>query len=146
MFDQNGHLTDQAIAALLQGKDLDQLLRLELAEHLSYCDLCLQRYTVALSDDVLLPPEVSCKAPLWRRIRARAVRILTSRYATAAAAVALALTLVWADIPLPGSTAIQAPAIVSKVEQWGTSLGDLMEHFNNLFEGLNRPGNGGRIR
>ena len=38
MFDQNGHLRDQAIAALVSGEELDALTRLELAEHLSYCD------------------------------------------------------------------------------------------------------------
>lgn len=146
MFDQNGHLTDQAIAALVQGKELDEITRLEISEHLAYCDLCLQRYTDALTDQVLLTPEVSCKDTIWRRVRVRTVRILTSRYATAAAAVALALTLVWADIPLPSATATEAPAIVSKVEQWGDSLGELMEHFNDLFEGLNSPGNGGKTR
>ena len=94
MFDQNGHLRDQAIAALVSGEELDALTRLELAEHLSYCDFCLQRYTDALAGNLLLTPEVSCRHTIWRKIRERTVRTLTSRYATAAAAMALALTLV----------------------------------------------------
>ena len=95
MFDQNGHLTQRAVAALVRNEDLDERTRLEIAEHLAYCDLCLQRYTQALTEDALLSPAESCRDTIWRRIRQRTVRILTSRYATAAAAVALALTLVF---------------------------------------------------
>ena len=50
---------------------------------------------MALEDGALLVPEHSCQKALWVRIQSRALRLLTSRYATAAAAVALALTVLW---------------------------------------------------
>lgn len=50
---------------------------------------------MALEDGALLVPERSCQKTLWARVRNRAVRAVTSRYATAAAAVALALTVLW---------------------------------------------------
>ena len=95
LFRHDGHLTDEALAALVTGMPLDETARLEMAEHLAYCDLCLQRYTDALALAPLLTPERSCQDTLWRRVRARTVRIFTSRYAAAAAGVVLALTLVW---------------------------------------------------
>ena len=103
IFRHDGHLTDRALAALVAGESLDETARLEIAEHLAYCDLCLQRYTDALAGAPLLTPERSCQESLRRRIRARTVQIFTSRYATAAAAVALALTVLWgsAGMTLP---------------------------------------------
>ena len=141
MFDQNGHLSDQAIAALVSGDELDALTRLEIAEHLSYCDFCLQRYTKALEESLLLTPEISCQHTIWWKIRERTVRILTSRYATAAAAMALALTLVWADIPLPEQTLAEGPGLTQRVEK---TLDSLMSGVNEFFDGLEIPGIGGK--
>ena len=49
-FRPDGHLTDAALTALVRGDCLEELDRLELAEHLAYCDQCLQRYTELLSE------------------------------------------------------------------------------------------------
>lgn len=96
VFRDDGHLTDEALLALAENEEgFDELERLEIAEHLAFCDDCLQRYTMALEDGVLLVPERSCQKTVWIRIRNRAIRLVTSRYATAAAAVALALTVLW---------------------------------------------------
>lgn len=96
VFREDGHLSGRALAALAQSEDcFDQLERLEIAEHLAFCDECLQRYTLALEGGDLLVPERSCQKTLWARIRSRALRLAVSRYATAAAAVTLALTVLW---------------------------------------------------
>ena len=73
IFRHDGHLTDGALAALVAREPLDETARLEIAEHLAYCDLCLQRYTSALAGAPLLAPERSCRESLRRRIRARTV-------------------------------------------------------------------------
>ena len=39
LFDQNGCLTEEGLHAVIGGQ-LDELGRLEAAEHLSYCDKC----------------------------------------------------------------------------------------------------------
>lgn len=96
VFREDGHLSDGALEALAKNEDrFTELERLEIAEHLAFCDECLQRYTLALEDGALLVPERSCQKALRSRIRSRAIRLVTSRYATAAAAVALALTVLW---------------------------------------------------
>ena len=48
LFDQNGCLTEEGLHAVIGGQ-LDELGRLEAAEHLSYCDKCMDRYTALLS-------------------------------------------------------------------------------------------------
>lgn len=109
-FDAGGHLTAEALHALLSDEPPDQLARLEIAEHLSFCDICLQRYTDLLAGTELLTPAGSCQEGLWQRIRARTARLFLNRYAAAAAAVALALTVVWcSSIPDPARPSLEPP-------------------------------------
>ena len=49
LFDKNGCLTDEGLQALQAGR-LDELGRLETAEHLAYCDKCMDRYTALLTE------------------------------------------------------------------------------------------------
>ena len=84
VFREDGHLSSRALEALARNGDcFSELERLEIAEHLAFCDECLQRYTLALEDGALLVPERSCQQALRSRIRSRAIRLVTSRYATA---------------------------------------------------------------
>ena len=55
LFREDGCLTDEGLQALRDGQ-LDELGRLEAAEHLSYCDKCMDRYTALLTADVLETP------------------------------------------------------------------------------------------
>lgn len=141
LFRHDGHLTDAALAALVQGEPLEELERLEISEHLAYCDQCLQRYTELLSEDILLTPPQSCRESLLARIRRRAIRLITSRYATAAAAVVLALTLLWGGMDSSGTPAppsLRDPDHSSTLSQQFSSWS---EHWNNamnvVFDQLN---------
>ena len=150
LFRHDGHLTDGALTALVAGESLDETARLEIAEHLAYCDLCLQRYTGALAGAPLLTPERSCRESLWRRIRARTIQIFTSRYAAAAAGVVLALTLVWGSgygsIRLP-ELPEDRPTVSDGLRKWNESLDNAMSGVNEFFDGLGRrasPVQGGK--
>ena len=150
IFRHDGHLTDRALAALVAGESLDETARLEIAEHLAYCDLCLQRYTDALAGAPLLTPEHSYRESLWRRIRARTIQIFTSRYAAAAAGVVLALTLVWGSgygsIRLP-ELPEDRPTVSDGLRKWNESLDSAMSGVNEFFDGLGRrasPVQGGK--
>ena len=145
-FRNDGHLTDEALAALIRGEVPDELARLEIAEHLAYCDECLQRYTELLADASLLSPAHSCRESLWVRVRRRTLRLVTSRYATAAAAVALALTVVWGSgrldfvrLPIPPE---DRPSVSEGLQRWSArwsdSLDSAMSGFNDFFSGLGR--------
>ena len=91
-FRADGHLTNEMLIVLVQSPELlpEELTRLETAEHLAFCDDCLHRYMELLEGGPLLVPARSCEKTLWSHIRIRAIR-----YATAAAAVTLALTVLW---------------------------------------------------
>ena len=151
IFRRDGHLTDEALAALVNGQSLDETTRLEIAEHLAFCDLCLQRYTDALAGTELLTPEQSCRESLWRRIRARAARLFLNRYAAAAAAVTLALTMLWgsAGVTLPERPPLpeNRPTVSDGLRKWNESLDSAMSGVNEFFDGLGRmasPVQGGK--
>lgn len=150
IFQSDGHLRQEALYALAQNQPLEELERLEIAEHLAFCDHCLQRYTHALGDNALLTPAHSCRETVLQRIRSRTLHILSSRYATAAAAVALALTFLWSDHPVPKIIMTERPTLEERMdnwaERWSNSTGAFMEHFNHIFEGCSGPDNGGNTR
>ncbi len=141
-FRPDGHLTEEALAALVRQEPLTELARLELAEHLAYCDQCLQRYTELLSAGMLLAPEHSCREPLRRRIWRRAVQLGIQRYATAAAAVALALTVLWGSAGLSGQMNRTEPTILERAgtaltewtETWPRKWESVLSGFSSLFD------------
>ena len=94
LFNQDGCLTDYALSALIHDKPLDELERLELSEHLSFCDACIERYTAMLSDDFLIPTAQPIAPTIRTRLRDRARKLFLNRYATAAAAACFAV-LFW---------------------------------------------------
>lgn len=134
IFREDGHLSDAALTALAAGELPDELSRLEAAEHLAWCDLCLQRYTDTLSAAQLLSPPHSCARSVWRRIQARTLRLLTSRYATAAAAVALALTVVWGSREFDMQPRL--PESASFAQAYSSALDDARGKFDDFFDRL----------
>lgn len=140
LFRDDGHLTDEALTALA-GESLDDLSRLEVAEHLAFCDLCLQRYTLALEPQPLLTPSCSCRESLMRRIRERTLHLITSRYATAAA-VALALTVVWGsgslippEVQTHEAPAAQTASDPSWAQRWSDALNQVVSGWNTWLSG-----------
>ena len=97
LFDQNGCLTEEGLHAVIGGQ-LDELGRLEAAEHLSYCDKCMDRYTALLTADVLEEPPRSARGAVMGTIWVRLMQNTWGRAAVAAVAAALALAL-WRSGP-----------------------------------------------
>ena len=76
LFDAEGHLTDEGLYALKDGT-LDDLGALEAAEHLSYCDKCMDRYTALLTADALETPPRSVQGAVMGTIWARLMQNIT---------------------------------------------------------------------
>ncbi|MCI8649528.1 MAG: hypothetical protein HFG20_05365 [Anaerotruncus sp.] len=91
LFCESGHLTDDALQALIQDEPLDELSRLEIAEHLSFCDRCVARYAAMLEEPVLVSPPETLVPGVIKRLRQRARQVFRSRYTTAIAAASFAL-------------------------------------------------------
>ncbi|WP_300415428.1 hypothetical protein [uncultured Oscillibacter sp.] len=144
VFREDGHISDGALTALARNEDrFDELERLEIAEHLAFCDYCLQRYTMALEDGALLAPERSCQRTLWMKIRSRALRMITSRYATAAAAVTLALTVLWGGERVEFTRPVfpeDRPSVSRQLTDWTGGIGDSLRGavggISDFFDGL----------
>lgn len=92
LFGADGHLTEPGLAALCAGT-LDELGGLEAAEHLTFCDACLARYSELLGSTPLAEPVRDPVPPVQSALRRRGIRVFTNRYVTVAAAVLLAFTL-----------------------------------------------------
>lgn len=90
--DETGCLTDHALDGLMAGS-LGELERLEVSEHLSYCDRCLDRYTARLVPEVLLEPSELMKPSILSALRKRAAKTFVSRYFHMAVAASLTLVL-----------------------------------------------------
>lgn len=92
LFQKNGCLTEEGLDALITGQ-LDELGRLEAAEHLAYCDYCLDRYTARLEAQPLeaAPPKVqrAVMSSIWVRI----MQNTYGRMAVAGVAAVLALSI-----------------------------------------------------
>ena len=144
VFREDGHLSDGALEALARNEDrFDELERLEIAEHLAFCDDCLQRYALALEDGALLVPERSCQKALRARIRSRALRLVTSRYATAVAAVTLALTVLWGGERVEFTRPVfpeNRPSVSRQLTDWTGDVGDTLRGavggLSDFFDGL----------
>ena len=79
LFDAEGHLTDEGLYALKDGT-LDDLGALEAAEHLTFCDYCLLRYTKMIDNapECLQQPMRDLIPQVQNLMRLRSFRIMTN--------------------------------------------------------------------
>ena len=142
LFDQNGHLIDEALQALIREEDLDELQRLEISEHLSFCDACTARYTDLLCDDVLQSSPIPPYGEIMKKVRKKERRLFLRRLTTVSAAACLALVFWWSGVftfPSKGIDRSQRPeqtVQTSLEEQKPSSLEGIrtrLQHFTSSF-------------
>ena len=92
LFREDGCLSDEGLHALTAGQ-LDELGRLEAAEHLAYCDKCTDRYTALLPADALAAPPRDVRRTVMSTIWVRLMQSTYGRAAVAGVAAVLALTM-----------------------------------------------------
>mgnify|MGYP000806615934 CR=1 FL=1 len=92
LFREDGCMTDAGFRAMMDGQ-LDELGRLEAAEHLAYCDRCMDRYTALLTADALEMPPHSAHKAVMTAIWVRLMQNTYGRVAVASVAAVLALTM-----------------------------------------------------
>ena len=132
LFDAEGHLTDEGLHALQDGR-LDELGSLEAAEHLTFCDYCLARYTALIESvpEKLKQPMRDLIPQVQALMRLRSFRIMTNRYVSAAAAVVLGFVL-WGAVStfgLPDVSALTAQQPTAPHERFGTKVGTAVSGF-----------------
>lgn len=131
LFDAEGHLTDEGLYALKDGT-LDALDALEAAEHLSFCDYCLLRYTAMIdaAPDCMKQPMRDLIPQVQSLMRLRSFRIMTNRYVSAAAAVVLGFVL-WGAVSMFGvpNMAMLAQQPTAPHERFGTKVSTAVSGF-----------------
>ncbi len=138
-FLENGHLTDDGLLALIR-EEAGETERLELAEHLSFCDDCLLRYMEKLQSAELMTPEPSMAEGILARVRRKARRLWANKYLPMTAAAALAITL-WGlgvfNIELPRDDGKALDALNNTAASISQSTAqftrDLSDRLNELF-------------
>ncbi|HIZ54898.1 MAG TPA: hypothetical protein H9671_01665 [Firmicutes bacterium] len=93
-FSSDGHLTDVALQILSDPEsNLDELKRLEIAEHLSFCDACLMRSIDILSSAAAPPLEESMSKQIMKHIRTKSRVNWINQYISVGVAACFALLL-----------------------------------------------------
>ncbi len=91
-FSSDGHLTDYAIKQITTG-DATQLQRLEVAEHISFCNVCLEKHINAFTADSFTEPQIDITKSVMQKIKAKMRRFMLSKVTTYVAAASIALVL-----------------------------------------------------
>ena len=122
LFDAEGHLTDEGLYAIKDGT-LDDLGALEAAEHLSFCDYCLLRYTAMIdaAPDCMKQPMRDLIPQVQSLMRLRSFRIMTNRYVSAAGAVS--------TFGVPNAAALLPQQPAARPERFGTKFNTAVNGF-----------------
>lgn len=133
LFDTAGCLTQSGLEALREDR-LDDLGRLEAAEHLTFCDRCLARYTALLESIQLSAPMRDLIPQVQALMRMRTFRVMTNRYVSMAAAIVLTLAL-W-RFGLFGAAPAAAPEEMEQARPKASISHMLGDAINGASEGL----------
>lgn len=85
LFDDKGHMTADGFHLFISGEP-DELQRLEFAEHLSDCDICLERYLEYMNEVPLMEVKPSQKEKIFQRVHYYKASLHYRRFAVAVAA------------------------------------------------------------
>lgn len=96
-FDEKGCITPQALLRVVQGEEMSQLERLEISEHLSFCDHCLKEYSRLLTQETLMEPSKPLADHFLKRLKKKVERLVFRRVTAAALAAGFALAFVFSD-------------------------------------------------
>ncbi len=91
-FTKDGHITKQAYALFLSG-DMCEKSRLEIAEHLSFCDECIEHFVLAIGQEALVSPPNSTRSSIIKTIYARVFNAVFNKYTAYIAAACIAFVL-----------------------------------------------------
>lgn len=104
VFNRDGHISDKGLWLLTAG-DPDALCCYELSEHLDYCDQCVDRYSMLLTENALMVPPKEMARPVMAKVRRRNILFLTKRAIKVCTAASLTLVIWYGGLFGDGLTA-----------------------------------------
>ena len=128
-FDRSGHITESGFSALMSGA-ADELSRFEMAEHLDWCDRCVDRYSLKLTDGLLFETPKDFSGTVMARIRRRALRIITGQTAKVCAAACLAI-VIWCGGIFDGDLMTEGEMLSAKITAGGSGFSQMVSGIGN---------------
>lgn len=127
-FSLDGHLTDLAFEQM-NSDTLTELERLEIAEHLSFCDSCIERYTSFLCGSELLAPPEPLSLGVCKRIRQLLRTIFFNRYVTVGVAACFTMIL-WTNGVFSPSLIESTARPLSRISSISQTLSEKTSEFS----------------
>ena len=124
LFYEDGHINEKALQSLIDG-GLDEMARLEISEHLSFCDECLMKYSDMLSfssDEAFDYGETAQR--IMPVVKKRLMRERLYKYSTMAAAACLAITFWITGVFNIDTSEVKPPDIGSHTQKITEWIGD----------------------
>jgi len=136
LFDEAGHLTQYAMKSL-KNDELDELSRLEISEHLSFCDKCLMEYMQWLEGEELIETPELLEKSIMNKIKQKNRKDIIQQYTQMAIAASFALIFWVSGVFGPmhyDTTPITAVSsgVTSKTEQFGESISNGINKIFNM--------------
>ncbi len=91
-FKSNSHISRHGFESLIN-LSASEMHRLEMAEHLSFCDECIEKYTSLLTQDVLIESNLRVKQSVMKKIHGKIYKALINKYTIYISAACIALML-----------------------------------------------------
>lgn len=144
IFNQNGHITAEGLFLLVTEK-ANEMQRLELSEHLSFCDRCLEQYLIEMDKITLLEIEESIAKRVIKRVKHKTAFLAQKRFGTAVAAACIAMIL-WTSGAFSWTTMAQQYDTVEHFEEelekfsWQNqnALHNVSQKYQQILDKLNR--------
>ena len=144
IFNQNGHITAEGFFLLVTEK-ADEMQRLELSEHLSFCYRCLEQYLVEMEKITLLEIEESVAKRVMKKVRHKTALLAHKRFGTAVAAACIAMIL-WTSGAFSWTTMAQQYDTVERFEEelerlsWQNqnTLHNVLQKYQQILDKLDR--------
>lgn len=145
LFNEEGHITDEGFEALVK-ENLDEMGRLEISEHLDFCDQCVTRYSELLTEDIMLEAPAEIVPTVVGKIGQRNRNIFLNRFMKVSVAAGLAI-VIWIGgfyrigvlKPLgehSGKATHAARSVSDTLWNWSSGLDKLLSGFSSF---LNTP-------
>lgn len=146
LFDKNGCLTDEALRLLVE-EALPEENRLEAAEHLSFCDSCLERYTKMMCGVPLLQPPEPVYPAVCRKIKDHTRVVFLRKFTSVAVAASMAMVF-WIGGVFTPQQQNKGADLLGLVEEGTRRIStaanqlsdDINDAFNQLFRSFNLRG------
>lgn len=139
-FNRDGHLTDYAIKSIIND-DVNELQRLEFAEHTSFCDECLTKYINSIDNTELMTPPETVEKQIIKRISNNKRRFRINQYFSMAVAACFAL-IFWVTgiFSIPSSVYAIAENRKSSVERVYEFRESMFSNIDKIFNNIDLKG------